>query len=1248
MKTALAAALLATPLAAQVAPYGSSCDGLFPSSTITYAGSTTPGEGASIRIDGAPPGALAILHAGTEAIDLDVSGFDGVGPGCRLLVNPNVSYLLLPTDASGSLTIGFKVPGSLGSDLYLQWAVVEQVSPPSVSLGEALHVSLDTSPYVNPVLYAPSVVDYDEDGSASVLLDGSGSYTHELGHAIDGYLWRVDGEVVATSAVAKVPLAVGEHDVVLHVADDDAPPDTALATAVVTVHPSAAVPGVAVRLHDASGTPGGATALLDAPPATADWAEVVEAFALGAGDGTLGASPLSADVLAVLTGSVTLAAPADATWELVGGVDGRLFVDAAPVAPGVALPLGAGAHAVEARFAVDDLADTPLALHVGLDGAPPAPLVDAAPTHDATSLAPVLNAVVPAVGASSGGTTVTLTGQGFFPSDGVFVLWGDTTLGPDDGLVVSPDRIEFSAPPAPPGTISVAVVGTPGLSNARSFDYVDSGPVPSFSSVTTERVHLPTQVAWGPDGRLYVAGVDGSLRAVTFDDDWQAVSTDVYVGTSALPNHNMLALAFSPFDDAEPVRVYVSHGLLYGDGGTTVPFPSPYRGQVSVLTGPHFDTPEPLVTGLAQSNSGHAVNGLVFDDNGDLLILSGCNTNAGVADLDMGSLPESPLSGALLEAETSRPDFDGAVEYVFTETGLSSADQRDGELVDVAPGSHVHVRAPGLRNPYDLVHTTRGRLYATDNGPNLLFGPGSTGASSQTSFDPAFPDELLLLEPGRYYGSANRSRGRTDPRQLVYRGPDVPSLPGEFAQTLVTLPSSTDGIDEYRADTFGGQMRGELLVQQWNGGSRRLRLSDDGREVVGNQAFSAITTGLDIVGAPGGAVIVSDHSGSALRVLVPDEPGATGAAPMVVLDVFPWRAPASGGASFVLGGRGFGTLADTTVTFGGIPAALTSVSDTRIRGVVPAGTPSTELLDVDVASGGHADTLPDAFRFLFPLGTEPGRWEALAPLPTPLGDAATGVVDGIVYVVSPDAPAPLGYDVHARAWLDGLAPRPFVGAAHAVEVIGDKLYVLGGIGGGSAGRVQVYDPASDAWSLGTDMPWAGGAVATACVDGVIFAAGGRIGGVPTSDAARYDPLADAWTAVAPLPSPVAEAAAGTDGARLFVFGGVDTSGLPIADARVFDPGPGAWTTLAPLPVARGALGRAVLWEDELFVVGGHDGAGVTGRVDAYDVAADAWRDEAPMPTPRAGTSPVEFESRVFVPGGSDGAPSAAFETFRRP
>ena len=87
-----------------------------------------------------------------------------------------------------------------------------------------------------------------------------------------------------------------------------------------------------------------------------------------------------------------------------------------------------------------------------------------------------------------------------------------------------------------------------------------------------------------------------------------------------------------------------------------------------------------------------------------------------------------------------------------------------------------------------------------------------------------------------------------------------------------------------------------------------------------------------------------------------------------------------------------------------------------------------------------------------------------------------------------------------------------------------------------------------------------------------------------------------------------------------------------------------------LPAPRGGTGAAVEWQGELYVFGGSTTGTVLGRVDAYDPAANAWRADAPLPTPRRGAWPALFQGRIFVVGGHTtlaNSPSTAFEVFTR-
>ena len=279
-----------------------------------------------------------------------------------------------------------------------------------------------------------------------------------------------------------------------------------------------------------------------------------------------------------------------------------------------------------------------------------------------------------------------------------------------------------------------------------------------------------------------------------------------------------------------------------------------------------------------------------------------------------------------------------------------------GGEASVVSGVDVSVYASGLRNPYDVVWTTQGLLYATDNGPNEGFGDVSTGPDTQAPATHS-PDELNLLTEGAYYGHPNRNRGATDARQNVYHGADEPDVPGVYTAPLATADSSTNGVVEYRAETFGGQLRGALLAQEWNGSLFAFDLAADGQSVVNTVSYEGVASGLDVVTGPGGAILGIDYSGNQITVATP----VTSVAAPIAYDVYPWRAPASGGVTFMIGGENFGDVADTTVVFGGQAAALTEVAPNRIVGVTPALPATGEFVDVVVTSAGAASVLADAY-----------------------------------------------------------------------------------------------------------------------------------------------------------------------------------------------------------------------------------------------------------------------------------------------
>ena len=378
---------------------------------------------------------------------------------------------------------------------------------------------------------------------------------------------------------------------------------------------------------------------------------------------------------------------------------------------------------------------------------------------------------------------------------------------------------------------------------------------PNFVRGTLDMpIPFATSLAFGPDGRLYVASLfgdtDGSseIWALTLDSATQEVLASERIATDL---EDVMGLAFDP-NAPSPVTVYASHRDENGTGG--------FDSKISTFTAPTWSRTD-VITGLPTSRpfDNHLTNGLAFHPDGRLFIAQGSSTNAGV--VQFGEWPETPLSSAILVADIGAQGFDGNVTY--TPAGSPTDDNVD------QTGGDVAVFAPGLRNPFDLVIHSNGLIYATDNGPmaqNVSTSCIESGSGASAS------DELNLVEEGNYYGHPNRNRGRTDPRQCTYRPPEDGSG-ADFTGPIKILDPhcSCNGILEYTDAAFGGAMQGHLVWAELLGNVATAELAGDGRSVVSQSTLASdFAQPLDVALGPDGAIYITELLGNAVSYLAPD------------------------------------------------------------------------------------------------------------------------------------------------------------------------------------------------------------------------------------------------------------------------------------------------------------------------------------------------------------------------------------------
>ena len=306
-------------------------------------------------------------------------------------------------------------------------------------------------------------------------------------------------------------------------------------------------------------------------------------------------------------------------------------------------------------------------------------------------------------------------------------------------------------------------------------------------------VNLSTSLEFGPDGRLYVLQIDGTLDIFTIERQ----GVDTYVVTDAeelldiknIPNHDddgsadggtsREATGITVVGTATNPIVYATSSDARIGGPSGDKDLDTNSGVITRLAWQGVDLDDPMgfwevvdiVRGLPRSEENHATNGLEHVTIGGsdyLIVCSGGHTNAGSPSTNFAWHTEYALSAAVLAVDLAQigamsVSNDGVRDYVYDlptvddptranvngitdplDPGYDGVDVNDPwggndglNQAKLVPGGPVQIFSPGYRNTYDLVVTDSGAVYVTDNGANGGWGgyPDEEGLGGNTTND---------------------------------------------------------------------------------------------------------------------------------------------------------------------------------------------------------------------------------------------------------------------------------------------------------------------------------------------------------------------------------------------------------------------------------------------------------------------------------------------------------------------------------
>jgi N-acetylneuraminic acid mutarotase len=236
------------------------------------------------------------------------------------------------------------------------------------------------------------------------------------------------------------------------------------------------------------------------------------------------------------------------------------------------------------------------------------------------------------------------------------------------------------------------------------------------------------------------------------------------------------------------------------------------------------------------------------------------------------------------------------------------------------------------------------------------------------------------------------------------------------------------------------------------------------------------------------------------------------------------------------------------------------------------------------------------------------------------------------------------YDPATNAWSLG-APMAEARNMHTATVLpSGKLLVVGGYGSRAIGlrSAELYDPVTNTWSAAAS-PAEGRSLASATLlaNGKLLLAGGQSGSIGVQSAELYDPVNDTWSAAGSLSvSRSCHTATLLQNGKVLVAGGwISIHNHTFrASAELYDPAANVWSAAGSLADARVEHTATLLPDGRVLVAGGHGvGHGANDYLEGtelYDPTTNRW-----LPAPHLATAREEHTAsllrggRVLMAGG---------------
>jgi mono/diheme cytochrome c family protein/glucose/arabinose dehydrogenase len=354
--------------------------------------------------------------------------------------------------------------------------------------------------------------------------------------------------------------------------------------------------------------------------------------------------------------------------------------------------------------------------------------------------------------------------------------------------------------------------------------------------LTAQASGVFTTLVIAPDGKLYATAIDGVIKRFLLKEDG-TLQLEHTIKPFGETKKLLMGLTFEPTATEKNLVAWITYHDFAGLEGA----PN-WDARIAKLT---FSATSDsinhrlVITNLPRSAKDHLTNSLAFGKDSALYVNQGCLTWMGRSCRDGGvnwdeGRDETLLAGTVLRLDLKKLPAQLPLDVKTTDGG--------GNYDPFASHAPLTMYATGVRNAYDLVWHSNGNLYIAVNGasdggctptsnPNdeYYLPPLKTIRYSGRTDVPAIngvkipqDDFLLEIHQGKYYGQPNPiraeyviNRGKQD---INYGGYETLTAEENFFPPVFSFGkhASPTGTIEYKSNTFGGKLKGMLMVARYN------------------------------------------------------------------------------------------------------------------------------------------------------------------------------------------------------------------------------------------------------------------------------------------------------------------------------------------------------------------------------------------------------------------------------------------------